>query len=116
MSFLRLSVVTLSQLIPSPFEYADIVTTTTHKTLRGARSGMIFYRKGVKSVTKQGKPVLWDLEKKINGAVFPALQGGPHNHAIAAVAVALKQVSYLNQPLALAAVWRQIYSIQLVTF
>ena len=53
---------------------------------------MIFFRKGVKSVNKQGKPVLWDLEKKINGAVFPALQGGPHNHAIAAVAVALKQV------------------------
>ena len=42
---------------------------------------------------KTGKEVHYDLEEKINGAVFPALQGGPHNHAIAAVAVALKQVS-----------------------
>ena len=49
----------------NPFEYCDIVTTTTHKTLRGPRSGMIFFKK--------------ELEEKINSAVFPALQGGPHN-------------------------------------
>ena len=53
---------------------------------------MIFYRKGVKEINKQGVEVMYDFEKKINNAVFPALQGGPHNHAIAAVAVALKQV------------------------
>ena len=53
---------------------------------------MIFYRKGVKSVDKNGKETMYDFEKKINAAVFPALQGGPHNHAIAGVAVALKQV------------------------
>ncbi len=53
---------------------------------------MIFYRKGVKSVDKQGKEIMYDFERKINSAVFPALQGGPHNHAIAGVAVALKQV------------------------
>ena len=41
------------QVIPSPFDYADVVTTTTHKTLRGPRAGLIFYRKGVKSVNKQ---------------------------------------------------------------
>lgn len=76
--------------IPSPFEYCDIVTTTTHKTLRGPRSGMIFYRKGVRKTVK-GQPVMYDLEKRINEAVFPGLQGGPHNHAIAGVGVALKE-------------------------
>lgn len=59
-----------------------------------ARSGLIFYRKGVRSVDKKtGKETLYDLEDRVNFAVFPSLQGGPHNHAIAAVAVALKQVS-----------------------
>ena len=53
---------------------------------------MIFYRKGQKSVDKKtGQPIMYDLEQKINQAVFPALQGGPHNHAIAGVAVALRQ-------------------------
>lgn len=78
-------------LSPSPFEHCDIVTTTTHKTLRGPRSGMIFYRKGVRKVAKNGDKIMYDLEKKINEAVFPGLQGGPHNHAIAGVGVALKQ-------------------------
>ncbi len=63
-------------LVKNPFEYADIVTTTTHKSLRGPRGGMIFYKK--------------DLESAINQAVFPGLQGGPHNHTIAGLAVALK--------------------------
>ncbi|XP_060075574.1 serine hydroxymethyltransferase, mitochondrial-like [Ylistrum balloti] len=80
-----------AHIIPSPFEYADIVTSTTHKTLRGPRSGIIFYRKGVKGVDKKGNEIKYDLEKKINNAVFPSLQGGPHQHQIAAVAVALKQ-------------------------
>lgn len=77
---------------PSPFEYADIVTSTTHKSLRGPRSGLIFYRKGIRSTNaKTGKTVMYDLENMINSAVFPGLQGGPHNSAIAAVATALKQ-------------------------
>ena len=82
------------QLHPSPFEYADVVTTTTHQTLRGPRSGLLFYRRGVKGVVK-GKEVMYDYEKKINGAVFPGLQGGPHNNVIAAVATAFKVVSVL---------------------
>jgi len=77
--------------IPSPFDHADVVTTTTHKSLRGVRSGMIFFRKGEKGVDKAGKPILYDYESRINNAVFPALQGGPHNHAIGGVAVALRQ-------------------------
>ncbi|XP_063362193.1 serine hydroxymethyltransferase isoform X2 [Cydia amplana] len=77
--------------IPSPFEYCDIVTTTTHKTLRGPRAGVIFFRKGVRSVKANGDKVMYDFESKINQAVFPGLQGGPHNHAIAAIATAMKQ-------------------------
>ncbi|KAK9885251.1 hypothetical protein WA026_010750 [Henosepilachna vigintioctopunctata] len=76
----------------SPFEYSDIVTTTTHKSLRGPRSGVIFFRKGVRSVNNKGDKILYDLENRINQAVFPGLQGGPHNHQIAAVATAMKQV------------------------
>lgn len=67
---------------PSPFEYADIVTTTTHKTLRGPRSALIFVKKDSR-----------ELDKKIDKAVFPGLQGGPHMNQIAAVAVALKEAS-----------------------
>ncbi|KAF7139606.1 hypothetical protein RHSIM_Rhsim07G0214500 [Rhododendron simsii] len=77
--------------IPSPFEYADVVTTTTHKSLRGPRGAMIFFRKGVKEINKQGQEVMYDYEDKINQAVFPGLQGGPHNHTISGLAVALKQ-------------------------
>lgn len=78
--------------MPSPFEYADIVTTTTHKSLRGPRGAMIFYRKGVRSTDKAGKVTKYELEDKINASVFPGHQGGPHNHTITALAVALKQV------------------------
>lgn len=131
--------------IPSPFDYADVVTTTTHKSLRGPRGAMIFFRKGVKEINKQGQEasylkqnilsvfdcvvsplvgivqllneialvnfevicmsylycdlflkVLYDYEDKINQAVFPGLQGGPHNHTITGLAVALKQVGKLT--------------------
>ena len=80
--------------IPSPFEHADVVTTTTHKSLRGPRGAMIFFRKGVrKSDPKTGKELLYDLEGPINFSVFPGHQGGPHNHTITALAVALKQAT-----------------------
>ena len=80
-----------AKVIPSPFEYSDVVSTTTHKTLRGPRAGIIFYRKGVRSVKPNGDKVMYDLESRINQAVFPALQGGPHIHVIAAIATAMKQ-------------------------
>lgn len=66
--------------LPSPFQYADVVTTTTHKTLRGPRSALIFSRIDTR-----------ELNKKIDKAVFPGLQGGPHLNQIAAVAVTLKE-------------------------
>lgn len=77
--------------IPSPFDHSDIVTTTTHKSLRGPRGAMIFYRKGVRSVNKKGENIMYDLESKINFSVFPGCQGGPHNHTISALATALRQ-------------------------
>ncbi|CAG9325395.1 unnamed protein product [Blepharisma stoltei] len=73
-----------------PFQYADIVTTTTHKSLRGPRGAMIFYRKGSYK-DKKGNDVPYDLQQKIDFAVFPGHQGGPHNHTITALAVALKE-------------------------
>ncbi|KAK8182041.1 serine hydroxymethyltransferase-domain-containing protein [Phyllosticta capitalensis] len=76
----------------SPFPYCDIVTTTTHKSLRGPRGAMIFFRKGIRSTdAKTGKEIPYDLEGPINFSVFPGHQGGPHNHTITALAVALKQ-------------------------
>jgi glycine hydroxymethyltransferase len=80
--------------IQSPFLHADVVTTTTHKSLRGPRGAMIFSRKGVRSTDpKTGKETLYDLENPINFSVFPGHQGGPHNHTITALAVALKQAA-----------------------
>jgi glycine hydroxymethyltransferase len=66
----------------SPAKYAHIITTTTHKTLRGPRGGMIM-------VTHRGLKKDPDLAKKIDQAIFPRLQGGPHDHQTAAIAVAL---------------------------
>ncbi|KAL8681298.1 MAG: hypothetical protein Q9186_002562 [Xanthomendoza sp. 1 TL-2023] len=77
--------------IQSPFPYSDVVTTTTHKSLRGPRGAMIFFRKGVRRVDKKGNTEMYDLEGPINASVFPGHQGGPHNHTITALAVALHQ-------------------------
>ena len=76
---------------PSPIPHAHVVTSTTHKTLRGPRGAMIFYRKGVKGTDKKGNPIKYDLEGPINFSVFPGLQGGPLMHVIAAKAVAFKE-------------------------
>ncbi|GAA5973065.1 hypothetical protein JCM11641_000395 [Rhodosporidiobolus odoratus] len=84
MDMAHISGLVAAQVQNDPFEYCDVVCTTTHKTLRGPRAGLIFFRKDHKD---------GDLEKRINDAVFPACQGGPHNNTIAAVAVALKQAA-----------------------
>lgn len=81
-----------AKVIPDPFQFSDIVTTTSHKSLRGPRGSMIFFRKGVRKVhPKTGAEEMYNLETPINNSVFPGHQGGPHNHTIAALAVALKQ-------------------------
>lgn len=64
---------------PSPFPFTDVVTTTTHKTLRGPRAAMIFCKE--------------EYREKIDKAVFPGMQGGPHEHTIAGVAVALGEAA-----------------------
>merc|ERR1711977_123986 len=69
---------------PSPFEHCDIVTTTTHKSLRGPRSGMIFFKYS---------DAIPDIKDRIDMAVFPGLQGGPHNHQIGALAAQLLEVN-----------------------
>ena len=75
----HISGIVATQHANNPFEYSDVVTTTTHKSLRGPRSGMIFCKK--------------EYAEQIDFAVFPSLQGGPHNNVIAAVAVALQEAS-----------------------
>ncbi|MDD4995862.1 MAG: serine hydroxymethyltransferase [Patescibacteria group bacterium] len=67
---------------PNPFPFIDIVTTTTHKTLRGPRGAMIMCKK--------------EYAEMIDKTVFPGFQGGPHNHTTAAIAVALKEASLPN--------------------
>lgn len=71
---------------PSPVPYAHIITTTTHKTLRGPRGGLIM-------VTEKGLKKDPELPLKIDKAIFPGLQGGPHENAIAAIAVCLKEAA-----------------------
>merc|ERR1712050_731050 len=68
---------------PAPFEYCDVVTTTTHKSLRGPRAGMIFFKYNER---------IPDIKERIDMAVFPGLQGGPHNHQIGALATQLLEV------------------------
>ncbi|MFZ2886346.1 MAG: serine hydroxymethyltransferase, partial [Minisyncoccia bacterium] len=70
----------------SPVPHVHIVTTTTHKTLRGPRGGIIM-------ATKKGLAKDPELAQKIDRAIFPNLQGGPHNHTTAAIAVALKEAA-----------------------
>lgn len=65
--------------LDSPFPHAHVVTTTTHKSLRGPRAGVIFFRR--------------EFEERINFAVFPSIQGGPHNNTIAAIAAQFKEVA-----------------------
>lgn len=83
---------------PSPSPHAHIITTTTHKTLRGPRGAMIL-------VTERGLAKDSDLAEKVDRAVFPGVQGGPHDHTTAAIAVALREAA---QP------WFAAYAKQVV--
>ena len=74
----------LGEAHPSPVPFVHIVTTTTHKTLRGPRGALVM-------VTEKGLQKDPELGEKIQKAVFPGLQGGPHNHQTAAIAVALEE-------------------------
>merc|ERR1712226_1474112 len=69
---------------PPPFEHCDVVTTTTHKSLRGPRAGMIFFKYSDK---------VPDIKDRIDMAVFPGPQGGPHNHQIGGLAAQLLEVN-----------------------
>lgn len=88
---------------PSPVPFVHVITTTTHKTLRGPRGAMIL-------VTEKGIKKDPDLPSKLEKAVFPGLQGGPHNHQTAAIAVCLEEAlkpgfrNYANQIIKNAAV------------
>ena len=88
---------------PSPVPYCDIVTTTTHKTLRGPRGGLIL-----------GKA---EYIKKINSAIFPGIQGGPLMHTIAAKAVCFKEAmsdefkAYLEKENAADGAWKGLWWI-----
>ncbi|MFA6354535.1 MAG: serine hydroxymethyltransferase [Candidatus Paceibacterota bacterium] len=73
------------EVYPTPFEYADVVMTTAHKTLRGPRAGVIFTNKELR-IMNNGKEI--EGWKAVDRAVFPGLQGGPHANQIAAIAVA----------------------------
>lgn len=68
-----------ARVLNDPFEYADVVTTTTHKMMRGPRGGIIFTK---------GK----ELTDKVNFGVFPMMQGGPHINQIGALAFALREL------------------------
>ena len=79
---------------PSPAGIADIITTTTHKTLRGPRAGMILCNGNPSNPLKPVKnPTKKDLPTLVDRSIFPGMQGGPHIHTIAGIAVALKEAS-----------------------
>eukprot|EP00741_Cyanophora_paradoxa_P015635 tig00020903_g15092.t1 len=85
----HISGIVAAQECNDPFKYCDVVTTTTHKSLRGPRSGVIFFRRGKKPNSEE----VYDYEDRINFAVFPSLQGGPHNNTIAALCTQLREVA-----------------------
>lgn len=91
---------------PSPVGHADVITTTTHKTLRGPRGAMILCNGNPSTPLKSAEKTRENIPTLVDRAVFPGLQGGPHNHQTAAIAVALKEA---------AAPEFKIYAAQVVT-
>ncbi len=78
---------------PSPLPYAHVVTTTTHKTLRGPRGALILCNGNPSTPLKKAERTKENLPTLIDRAIIPGLQGGPHNHQTAAIAVALGEAS-----------------------
>ncbi|MBI2578629.1 MAG: serine hydroxymethyltransferase [Candidatus Aenigmarchaeota archaeon] len=78
---------------PSPVGYADVTTTTTHKTLRGPRGAMILCNGNPSEPLKAAERSKENIPTLIDRAIFPGLQGGPHNHTTAGIAVALKEAA-----------------------
>jgi len=78
---------------PSPVGYADVITTTTHKTLRGPRGAMILCNGLPSNPLKKAERTPENLPTLIDRAIIPGLQGGPHNHQTAAIAVALNEAA-----------------------
>jgi len=95
-----------AKIIPSPFPFCDVITSTTLKSLRGPSAGVIFYRKGIRSTTAGGEKIMYDLQPKMDAVAFSSLQGGPQINTIAAMAVTFAQtktigfVEYQRQVLA----------------
>lgn len=86
----------IGEVHPSPFPFTDVVMTTTHKTLRGPRSAIILCKKedrlaDIEGLDEKQKEKAKNLALKIDRAVFPGLQGGPHEHIIAAKAICFKE-------------------------
>lgn len=84
-------------LLPSPFRHVDMVTMSTQGSLCGPRGALIFYRRELQVPRLDWKDAegFWKLDRAVNAAVIPWHQGGPHAHAIAGIAIALKQASSL---------------------
>lgn len=78
---------------PSPVGYADVITTTTHKTLRGPRGAMIMCNGNPSNPLRKAERTRENLPTLIDRAIIPGLQGGPHNHQTAAIAVALHEAA-----------------------
>lgn len=78
---------------PSPVGFADVVTTTTHKTLRGPRGALILCNGNPSNPLKKAERTRENLPTLIDRAIIPGLQGGPHNHQTAAIAVALREAA-----------------------
>uniref|UniRef100_A0A183B779 Glycine hydroxymethyltransferase n=1 Tax=Echinostoma caproni TaxID=27848 RepID=A0A183B779_9TREM len=107
-----------ARVVPSPFTHADVVSSTTHKTLRGPRSGMIFYRRKARPGAQELQPPPYvpadQLESRLNNAVFPSLQGGPHENVIAGVACMAREVSQVKSSICFMHPERWIFSSHIV--
>lgn len=85
-----------AKLHPDPVPYSDVVTSTTHKTLRGPRGGFILSKKDDRYKDRYHHDSKWNLAQLVDRAVFPGMQGGPLDHVIAAKAVAFGEASQLS--------------------